>query len=84
MNSTRIVITLLMLAIAGAPALADGKQADEARQRDAERATRQADRAERMLEAQHQQWQQQQRSIPRLIEPKPLRLDVPIYTSPRL
>ncbi|WP_157384532.1 hypothetical protein [Nitratireductor soli] len=73
-----------MIALAGAPALADGKKADEARLRDAERAIRQADRAERMLEAQHQQWQQQQRDIPRLIEPKPLQLGVPIYTSPKL
>ena len=84
MNCTRIVTSLLTIALAGAPALAGDKHPDETRLRAAERAKVQADRTERMLEMQHQQWQLQQRDIPRLIDPKPLQLGVPVYTPPKL
>lgn len=82
--STGLLTTVVVTAaLAGAPGLAGEAGSDVEKLRDAERARRLADTTERMLEAQHEQWQERQRDIPRLIEPKPLRLDVPMYVSPK-
>ncbi|MCR4268812.1 hypothetical protein [Nitratireductor sp. ZSWI3] len=86
MKYRRLAVLLFLGLAAGLPAQAaetvvrPGKDWTKADQRAADA----ADRTERLLATRHQRWQQEQRELKVLIEPKPLKLDVPRYVPPRL